>query len=102
MTACLGWGGGGGGRGGGSGHDIRRQRQGRRAGPGATALTGAGTELIVVTSLHVSLDRPELFEPRTAVSAGDEVTRAAPARAGLVVADDTLTNYCQPYFTIIS
>ena len=37
----------------------------------------------------MSLYGPELFEPSTAVSAGNEVTRATPAGAGLVVADNT-------------
>ena len=82
-------GGGGGGRGGGPGHDIRSERERRRTGPGATALTGAGTELVVVTSLHVSLDRAELFEPGPAVSTGNVVALAAPAWASLVVADNT-------------
>ena len=84
------WRGGGGGRGReGSGHDIRCQRQRRRTGPGATTLTGAGTELVVVTSLNMSLDRPELFEPGSAVSAGDVVILTGPAGAGLVVTDNT-------------
>ena len=87
ITGLRRWGGGGGwGRG--SGHDIRCHGERRGAGPGAAALTGAGTELIVVTALNMGLYGAKLFEPSSTVSAGNVVTLAGPTWAGLVVADN--------------
>ena len=47
---------------------------------------GAGVaEQVVVAFLIVGLDRAKLLEPGATMSAGDEVCRAAPATAVLVV-----------------
>ena len=53
-----------------------------------------------MTSLNVSLYGPELFEPSTAVSAGNIVALTGPSGAGLVVTDNTLNGRLSNKFNI--
>ena len=73
-------------------HNVWGERERRRRGTGprprlaCAALAGAGVaEQVVVAFLVVGLDRAELLEPGATMSAGYEVSRAAPATAVLVV-----------------